>query len=42
MALAYLPLNGDFVVFSRLTTDSAHLYTLQRREKVEERILKIF
>ena len=42
MALGYLPWNGEFAVFSRLTTDSAHLYTLQRREKVEKRILKIF
>ncbi len=42
MALGYLPWNGDFVVFSRLTTDSAHLYTPQRREKVELHILKLF
>ena len=35
MALDYLPLNGYFLVFSRLTTNSAYLYTLQRREKVE-------
>ena len=41
MALAYLPLNGDFVVFLRLTTNSAYLNTYQRREKVEQRILKI-
>ena len=42
MALDYLPWNGDFVVFSRLTKNSAYLYTLQRREKVEWHILKIF
>ena len=42
MAYGYLPLNDDFVVFSCSTTNSANLYTLQRREKVEKRILKIF
>ncbi len=41
MALGYLPLNGDCVVFLRLTTNSAYLNTYQRREKVEQRILKI-
>ena len=42
MALGYLPLSGYFVVFSRLSTNSAHLYTLQRREKVEKHILTLF
>ena len=33
MTLGYLPDIGDFVVFLRLTTNSAYLYTSQRREK---------
>ena len=41
MTLGYLPENGDFVVFLRLTTNSAYLYTSQRREKDEQHILKI-
>ena len=42
MTLGYLPENGDFVVFLRLTKNSAYLYTSQRREKDEQHILKIF
>ena len=41
MALGNLPLNGDFVVFLRLTTNSTYLNTFQKRERVERRILKI-
>ena len=42
MALGYLPLNSDFVVFVRLATNSAYLHVFQRREKLEQHILKIF
>ena len=42
MALAYLPLNCDFLVFLRLPTNSAYLNTFQRKEKVEQHIWQIF
>ena len=41
MTLGYLTENGDFVVFLRLPTNSAYLYTFQRREKDEQYLLKI-
>ena len=41
MALCYLAENGDFVVFLDQATNSAYLYTSQRREEDEQHILKI-